>query len=205
MKVLLINGSPHPKGANYTALHEMEQVFQKNGIDAEMIHVGNRAISGCFACDYCVTNHKCVTDEFVNEVARKFEKADGVVISSPVYFASANATLIAFLDKLFYSSQFDKTMKVGASVTTLRRGGASSTFDELNKYFTVSGMPIVSSQYWNSLYGNNAEEAIKDEEGLQTMRTLASNMVFLMKSIKLGKDAYGFPEKENHIWTNFIR
>ena len=157
------------------------------------------------ACNYCVSHSKCTIDDIVNEVAPKFEKADGIVVSSPVYYASANATLIAFLDRLFYSTPFDKTMKVGASVVTARRGGLSATFDELNKYFTISNMPIASSQYWNSLHGNIAEEAIQDKEGLQTMRLLAENMSFLIKSIALGKQQYGLPEKEERIGTNFIR
>ena len=144
-------------------------------------------------------------DDIVNELLPKFEEADGLVVSSPVYYASANATLIAVLDRLFYISRFDKTMKVGASVVSCRRGGASATFDELNKYFTISGMPVVSSQYWNSIHGNNAQEANQDEEGKQTMRVLARNMTFLMKSIALGKEAYGLPEKEIRKGTNFIR
>jgi multimeric flavodoxin WrbA len=157
------------------------------------------------ACGYCFTNAKCVFDDVVNDIAKKFEEADGLVVASPVYYASANASLIAVLDRLFYSSRFDKTMKVGASVVTCRRGGASATFDELNKYFTISGMPVVSSQYWNQIHGNNAEDASKDAEGLQTMRTLGRNMAFLMKSIALGKEAYGMPETEAKVATNFIR
>lgn len=205
MKVLLLNGSPHAKGANDTALQEMVNVFEKNGIETEIVHIGNQLIRGCIACGYCKKNGKCVTDDLVNVIAPKFEEADGLVISSPVYYASANATMIAFLDRLFYSTHFDKTMKVGASVVTARRGGLSATFDELNKYFTISGMPVASGQYWNSLHGNNAAEAQQDEEGLQIMRTLANNMSFLMKSIQLGKEAYGLPEKEAKVATNYIR
>lgn len=205
MNVLLINGSPHEKGAGFTALSEMEKVFQKNGIVTEIISVGNQAIRGCMACGYCMSHGKCTITDKVNEVAPKFEKADGLVVSSPVYYASANATLIAFLDRLFYSTHFDKTMKVGASVVTARRGGLSATFDELNKYFTISGMPVAASQYWNSVHGNSAEEAAQDKEGLQTMRALAENMSFLIKSIALGKEKYGLPEKEERIGTNFIR
>lgn len=201
----MINGSPHDNGANYTALHEMEMIFKTYDIEIEIIHVGQKGITGCMACDYCLHHGKGCTDKFVNEVAKKFETADGLVISSPVYYASANATLIAFLDKLFYSSQFDKTMKVGASVVTLRRGGASATYDELNKYFSISGMPIATSQYWNSVHGNNAKQAIQDIEGLQTMRILARNMAFLMHCIKLGKQTYGLPNKEEGVLTNFIR
>lgn len=205
MKVLLLNGSPHANGVNATALQEMVTVFEQNGIEAEVVQVGNQAVRGCMACGYCYKNAKCVFDDVVNELAVKFEEADGLVVASPVYYASANATLIAVLDRLFYSTRFDKTMKVGASVVTCRRGGASATFDELNKYFTISGMPVVSSQYWNSVHGNNAEEAVQDEEGLQVVRTLARNMSFLMKSIALGKEQFGLPEKEKRVATNYIR
>ena len=205
MKVLLINGSPHAKGSTYTALHEMEQIFTKEGIETEILHVGNKDIRGCIACGTCAGKGKCVFDDMVNEAAPKFEACDGLVVGSPVYYASANATLIAFLDRLFYSTHFDKTMKVGASVGSARRGGLSATFDELNKYFTICGMPVASGQYWNSIHGNNADEAGKDAEGLQIMRTLANNMSFLMKSIALGKEKYGLPEKEPFQRTNFIR
>lgn len=205
MKVLLINGSPHANGSTYTALHEMEKIFAENGIETEMLHVGNKDIRGCVACRSCAKSGKCVFDDLVNETAAKFEACDGIVVGSPVYYASANATLIAFLDRLFYSTGFDKTMKVGASVVSARRGGLSSTFDELNKYFTIAGMPVASGQYWNSIHGNNAEEAVQDEEGMQIMRTLARNMSFLMKSIELGKEKYGLPEKEPRVGTNFIR
>ena len=205
MKVLLLNGSPRVSGVNGTALQEMVQVFEKNGIETEVVHVGNQAVRGCMACGYCYKNGKCIYDDVVNELAAKFEEADGLVVASPVYYASANATLVAVLDRLFYSSRFDKTMKVGASVVTCRRGGASATFDELNKYFTISGMPVVSSQYWNSVHGNSAEEAVQDEEGLQVVRTLARNMSFLMKSIALGKEQFGLPEKEKRVATNYIR
>lgn len=205
MKVLLLNGSPRVNGVNATALQEMVNVFTANGIEAEVVHVGNQAVRGCMACGYCYKNGKCIYDDVVNELASKFEAADGLVVASPVYYASANATLVAVLDRLFYSSRFDKTMKVGASIVTCRRGGASATFDELNKYFTISGMPVVSSQYWNSVHGNSAEEAVQDEEGLQVVRTLARNMTFLMKSIALGKEQFGLPEKEKRVATNYIR
>ena len=205
MKVLMINGSPHAKGNTYTALHEMEKIFAENCIDTEIVHIGNQAVRGCIACYSCAKNGKCVFNDIVNEMAPKFEACDGLVIGSPVYYASANATLIAFLDRLFYSTRFDKTMKVGASVVAARRGGLSSTFDELNKYFTITGMPVASSQYWNSIHGRKPGEAQQDAEGLQTMRTLARNMTFLMKSIALGKKAYGLPEKEPFERTNFIR
>lgn len=205
MKVLMINGSPHAKGNTYTALHEMEKVFAENGVETEILHIGNQAVRGCIACYSCAQNGRCVFDDIVNEVAPKFEACDGLVIGSPVYYASANATLVAFLDRLFYSTHFDKTMKVGTSVVAARRGGLSATFDELNKFFTIAGMPIASSQYWNSIHGREPGEAQQDTEGLQTMRTLARNMAFLMKSIALGKEAYGMPEKEPFQWTNFVR
>ena len=205
MKVLLVNGSPKAKGNTALALEEMVKVFEAEGIETEVLHVGNKDIRGCIACGSCGKNGKCVFDDMVNECAPKFEACDGIVVASPVYYASANATLIAFLDRLFYSTHFDKTMKVGASVTVARRGGCSATFDELNKYFTISGMPVASSQYWNSVHGGAPGEAELDAEGMQTMRTLARNMSFLMKSIALGKETFGLPEKERHAWTNFIR
>ena len=205
MKVLLVNGSPRHKGNTALALEEMVKVFDAEGIETEILHVGNKDIRGCIACGNCGKNGKCVFDDMVNECAPKFESCDGIVVASPVYYASANATLIAFLDRLFYSTNFDKTMKVGASVTVARRGGCSATFDELNKYFTISGMPVASSQYWNSVHGGAPGEAELDAEGMQTMRTLARNMSFLMKSIALGKEQFGLPKKEQHAWTNFIR
>lgn len=205
MKVLMINGSPRVKGNTYIALHEMEQIFAENGVETEIVHVGSKDIRGCIACGACFEKGKCVFDDIVNETAPKFEACDGLVVGSPVYYASANATLIAFLTRLFYSTHFDKTMKVGASVVAARRGGLSSTFDELNKYFTICGMPVASSQYWNSIHGREPGEAQQDAEGLQTMRTLARNMTFLMKSIALGKEAYGLPEKEPFQRTNFVR
>ena len=205
MKVLLVNGSPKAKGNTALALEEMVKVFEAEGIETEVLHVGNKDIRGCIACGSCGKNGKCVFDDMVNEAAEKFAECDGMVVASPVYYASANATLIAFLDRLFYSTHFDKTMKVGASVTVARRGGCSATFDELNKYFTISGMPVASSQYWNSVHGGAPGEAELDAEGMQTMRTLARNMSFLMKSIALGKERFGLPEKERHAWTNFIR
>lgn len=205
MKVLMINGSPRVNGNTSIALKEMETIFKKEGIEVEIVQIGNKAIRGCIACGYCHKEGKCVFNDEVNELAMKFKDASGLVIASPVYYASANATLIACLDRLFYSTSFDKTMKVGASVVCCRRGGASATFDELNKYFTITNMPIASSQYWNSIHGRAIGEAMLDEEGKQTMRTLAKNMVFLMKSIELGKEKYGLPEKEKKVSTNFIR
>ena len=205
MKVLLLNGSPKAKGNTALALNEMAAVFAQEGIEAEIIQVGHQAVRGCIACGSCGKNGKCVFDDAVNEVAAKFEAADGLVIGSPVYYAGANATLMAFLQRLFYSTRFDKTMKVGASVVIARRGGCSATYDEMNKFFGISGMPIASSQYWNSVHGGAPGQAAEDAEGMQTMRTLARNMAFLMKSIQLGKAQFGLPEKEQHAWTNFIR
>ncbi len=204
-KVLIINGSPRVGGNTSIALNEMVKVFEAEGIEAEVVQIGNKDIRGCIACASCKKNGKCVFDDVVNELAPKFEEADGLVVASPVYFASANATLIACLDRLFFSTGFDKTMKVGASVVVARRGGLSATFDELNKYFTISGMPVASSQYWNSVHGREKGQAEQDAEGLQTMRTLARNMTFLMKSIALGKEKYGLPEKEAWQPTHFIR
>lgn len=205
MKVLIINGSPRANSNTSIALHEMEKIFSAEGIETEIIQIGNRDIRGCIACRKCAETGKCVFDDLVNEIAPKFEMCDGLVVGSPVYYASANATLVAFLTRLFYSTHFDKTMKVGASVVAARRGGLSSTFDELNKFFTISGMPVASSQYWNSIHGREPGEAVQDEEGLQIMRTLARNMAFLMKSIALGKEKYGLPEQEEFCRTNFIR
>ena len=205
MKVLLLNGSPKVNGNTAIALAEMDKIFAQEGIAAETLQIGSQAIRGCVACGSCYKTGKCVFDDVVNELALKFREADGMVVASPVYYASANATLIAVLDRLFYSTHFDKRMKVGASVAVARRGGCSSTFDELNKYFTISGMPVASSQYWNSIHGGKPGQAAEDAEGLQTMRTLARNMSFLMKSIALGKIQYGLPEKEAPQFTNFIR
>ncbi len=205
LKVLILNGSPRANGNTSIAIHEMEKIFAAEGVAAETVQIGNQDIRGCIACGSCFEKGKCVFNDIVNELARKFEEADGLVVASPVYYASANATLIACLDRLFYSTQFDKTMKVGASVVCARRGGCSATFDELNKYFTISNMPIASSQYWNSIHGRAKGEAEMDEEGKQTMRVLARNMVFLMKSIALGKEKFGLPEAEKWTPTHFIR
>lgn len=204
MKVLMINGSPRENGNTAIALDEMKNVFEAEGVETEIVQVGNKNVRGCVACGRCAKLGKCVFDDIVNELAPDFEAADGLVIASPVYYASANATLIAVLDRLFYSTPFSKAMKVGASVVCARRGGCSATFDELNKYFTISNMPVASSQYWNSIHGRAPGEAQQDEEGKQTMRVLARNMAFLMKSIALGKEKYGLPEIEKHIFTNFI-
>ncbi len=205
MKVLIINGSPRVNGNTSIAIREVEKEFSVAGIEVETVQVGNMDIRGCIACGHCFKAGRCVFDDIVNELAEKFEESDGLIIASPVYYASANATLIACLDRLFYSSHFDKTMKVGASIVCARRGGCSATFDELNKYFTICNMPIASSQYWNSIHGRTVGEAELDEEGKQTMRTLAKNMIFLMRSIALGKEKYGLPEKEQRVSTNFIK
>ena len=205
MKVLMLNGSPKANGNTAIALAEMEKIFLEEGIEVETVQVGSKGVRGCVACGGCHSTGKCVINDIVNDLAEKFEASDGLVAASPVYYASANATLIAALDRLFYSTSFDKTMKVGASVAVARRGGCSSTFDGLNKYFTISGMPIASSQYWNSVHGGAPGQALEDAEGLQTMRTLARNMAFLMKSIALGKAQYGLPKKEPRQSTNFIR
>ena len=201
----MINGSPHAEGNTAVALAELTKIFAEEGIETEIVHIGNKDIRGCVACYSCAKTGKCAIDDVVNEVAEKFEACDGMIVASPVYYAAPNATLLAFLDRLFYSTKFNKTMKVGASVAVARRGGCSATFDVLNKYFTICGMPIASSQYWNSVHGRFPGEAAKDEEGLQTMRTLARNMSFLMKSIALGKEQYGLPEKEKQTMTCFIR
>ena len=205
MKVLMLNGSPRANGNVAIALKEMAEVFAKNGIETEIIQVGNQNIRGCMACGGCNKTGKCVFDDAVNAIAPKFEACDGLVVGSPVYYASANGTLISLLDRLFYSTHFDKRMKVGAAVASARRGGLSATFDELNKYFTICGMPVASGQYWNGVHGAKDGEVEEDAEGLQQMRTLAANMSFLMKSIALGKEAYGLPEKEPGVMTNFVR
>ena len=205
MRVLLINGSPKANGNTSLALREMEAVLNAEGIETELIHIGNQIIRGCVGCGQCGSTCRCAFDDIVNETAEKLEAADGMVVGSPVYYANANATLMAFMQRLFYSSRFDKTMKVGASAVIARRGGLSSTYDEINKFFGISGMPIASGQYWNSVHGGKPGEAVQDEEGMQGMRTLARNMAFLMKSIALGKEKYGLPEKEPGKRTNFIR
>lgn len=205
MYVLMLNGSPHTNGVGITALNEMQKVFNKNDIQTEIINIGNKDIRGCIACRRCKTIRKCIFNDIVNELAPKFEKADGLVVSSPVYYASANATIIALLDRLFYSIPFDKTMKVGTAIATARRGGITATFDELNKFFAISGMPIATGQYWNGLHGQNSDDAQQDLEGLQMMCTLAENMSFLIKSIQLGKEKFSVPQREEFIRTNFIR
>lgn len=203
MKVLLLNGSPHIDGCTNRALEEMASVFEKEGIESEIIHVGNKDIRGCIACGKCGELKKCVFDDEVNKVAEKLKDSDGLVIGSPVYYASANGTLISLLDRLFYSANYSLKMKVGAAVVSCRRGGNSATFDELNKYFTINQMPVASSTYWNMVHGFTKEDVEKDLEGLQVMRNLANNMIFLMRSIELGKDKYGLPETERGARTSF--
>lgn len=205
MKVLMLNGSPRKGGNTSLALEEMRKIFEALGVETQIVQIGNMDIRGCIACDRCAETGKCAFDDIVNELAPIFEETDGLVVASPVYYASANATLMATLHRLFYSTHFDKTMKVGASVVCARRGGCSATFDELNKFFTITNMPIASSQYWNSIHGRLPGDADMDEEGKQTMRVLARNMTFLMRSIALGKEAYGLPEKEKHVLEVFNR
>lgn len=205
MKVLMLNGSPKAKGNTALALEEMRKVFEQEGIEAEILHVGQMDVRSCIACGQCGRLGQCVFDDVVNEVARKFEQADGLVVGSPVYYAAANPTVMALMTRLFYSSRFPKLMKVGASVVVARRGGCTAAYDEMNKFFTISGMPVASSRYWNSIHGGRPGEAEQDGEGRLVMRTLARNMSFLIKSIQLGKEAYGLPEKEPPQWTNFIR
>ena len=203
MKVLLINGSPRANGCTAAALKEMISVFEAEGVETELIHVGNKDIRGCIACGSCMKNGKCVFDDLVNEVAPKFEKADGLIIASPVYYASPNGTVLSFADRLFYSTRFSKHMKVGAAVVSARRGGNTASFDVLNKYFSISGMPIATATYWNQVHGFAAEDVQKDAEGLQTMRNLARNMTFLMKAIADGREKYGLPEVEHGSFTSF--
>ena len=205
MKVLLINGSPHAHGCTATALNEVAKTLNENGVETELIQVGHLDVRGCIACGQCRKLGHCVFNDIVCEVGEKFKEADGIVVGSPVYYASANGTLTSFLDRLFYSSNYDKCMKVGAAVVSARRGGNTATFDQLNKYFTISSMPVVSSQYWNQVHGNTAEEVLRDLECMQIMRTLGRNMAFLIKSIQLGKEQFGLPEKEPRVGTNFIR
>ena len=205
MKVLIVNGSPRREGNVSVVVNELRKTFAEEGVEIENVEVGVKRISGCLGCYTCAKLGKCVVEDIVNEAADKFRAADGVVIASPVYYASPNGTLISFLDRLFFSCRFDKRMKVGAAVAVARRGGCSASFDVLNKYFTISGMPIASSQYWNSVHGCAPGEVREDAEGLQTMRTLARNMTFLMRSIALGKEKFGLPKKEPPVQTNFVR
>lgn len=206
MKVLLINGSPKPAGNTAFALEQMADIFTAEGVEVETLQVGSQLIRGCTGCGACYKTHKCVFDDLVNDVALKLDEVDGIVVGSPVYYASPNGTLLSFLDRLFYSTgHIDKTMKVGAAIVCARRGGCSAAFDVLNKYFTISGMPVASSTYWNMIHGGKPGEAQQDAEGIRTMRNLAKNMVFLMRSIAAGKESVGLPEPEKKVFTNFIR
>ena len=201
--VLLLNGSPHPRGCTAAALDEMIRVFREEGVETELIQVGARSIRGCVSCGSCERTGKCVFDDLVNETAPKLEAAAGLVIGSPVYYGSPNGTILSFLDRLFYSTSFSKHMKVGAAVVTCRRGGNTASFDVLNKYFTISGMPVASSTYWNQVHGFSAEDVKKDLEGLQTMRNLARNMTFLIRAIADAGERYGTPVMERGAFTSF--
>ncbi len=202
-KVILLNGSPKANGCTATALDEMVKVFNEEGIETEIIHVGNKDIRGCVSCGYCENNGKCVVNDLVNEVAAKFEEADGLVVGSPVYYGSPNGTILSFMDRLFYSTSFSKHMKVGAAVVNARRGGNTASFDVLNKYFAISGMPIAPSTYWNMTHGFTPEDVKKDKEGLQTMRNLARNMTFMIKAFSDAKEKYGLPQVEKDFFTSF--
>lgn len=206
MKVLILNGSPKRDGNTAFALAQMAEVFAENGVETETLQVGSQLIRGCIGCGSCYKTRKCVFDDLVNQVAAKLDSYDGIVVGSPVYYASPNGTLISFLDRLFYSTgHIDKRMKVGASVVCARRGGCTAAMDVLNKYFTISSMPVASSTYWNQIHGGKPGDAEADAEGIRTMRNLAKNMVFLMKSIAMGKEELGLPEPEAKVFTNFIR
>lgn len=204
-KVLILNGSPRENGNIALALNEMKQVFDELGVSYDYYQLGKMDIRGCIACETCRGTGKCVFNDIVNELSQKFEEADGLVIASPVYYGSANGTLMSALQRMFYSTHFDKSLKVGASVVSARRSGCTATFDELNKFFTLSNMPVATSQYWNNIYGWEPGEAKVDDEGRQVMRVLARNMVFLLRSITLGKEQIGLPAEEDRVWTNFTR
>ena len=203
MKVLILDGSPRRNGCTARALEEIEKTLHEEGIETETVLVGNKDIRGCIACRSCASTGKCVFDDIVNEIAPKFESADGIIIGTPVYYAGSNGTILSLLDRLFFSTHFDKSMKVGASVISSRRAGSTSAYDEVNKYFGICSMPIATSTYWNEVHGSKAEDVEKDKEGLQTMRNLGRNMAFLMKSIQLGKEKYSLPKNEKGTFTNF--
>ncbi len=204
MKVIILNGSPHIKGCTARALREAEETLNKEGIETETIMVGNKNIRGCIACNTCGVKGKCVFEDLVNETASKFEKAEGLIVGTPVYYAGANGTILSFLDRLFYSTHFDKSMKVGAAVLSSRRAGSTSALDEINKYFTIANMPIAASSYWNEVHGFTEKDVNKDLEGLQTMRNLGRNMAFLIKAIRLGKEQYGLPKRETGAFATLI-
>ena len=203
LKVLILNGSPRVNGCTARALEEVSKTLNEEGIETETIVVGNKDVRGCIACNSCAKTGKCVFDDIVNDIAVKFESADGIIIGSPVYYAGSNGTIISLLDRLFYSTHFYKTMKVGAAVLSSRRAGSTSAMDEINKYFTICSMPIVSSSYWNEVHGFTASDVEKDKEGLQTMRNLGRNMAFMIKAINLGKEKYGLPKVEKGEFTSF--
>ena len=205
MKVLLVNGSSHEKGCTYTALAEVAKALNANGVETEIYWLGQNQVSGCKGCWACKKVKKCVIDDGVNEFVEKAAEFDGFVFGSPVYYASAAGALVSFMDRVFYSGGKYLAYKPAAAVVSCRRAGASTTFDVINKYFTINNMPIVGSNYWNEIHGNTAEEAAQDAEGLQTMRMLGNNMAWLLKCIALGKEAGIAPETEKKIWTNFIR
>ena len=206
MKVLLVNGSPKPKGCTYTALLEIKNELEKNGVDAEIFHIGSKPIAGCLGCRACAKLGKCVQDDVVNEAIEKFLEADGYVFGTPVHYASASGGITSFLDRMFYSNGRKFADKPGACIVSCRRGGATAAFDQLNKYFTISNMPVVSSQYWSMVHGNTPEEVVQDIEGMQTMRVLAKNMAWLLKCIDAGdKASIERPQREEKINTNYIR
>lgn len=207
MKVLTINSSAHLNGSTDRALREFEKTLVENGVEYERVNIGNKDVRGCIGCNFCMTHHRCVFNDVVNEVAPKFAEADGIVMGTPIYWAGANGQALAFLDRLFYSTvmTIDKTMKVGSSVISSRRAGSTSALDEINKYYTMNSMPVASSTYWNEVHGNSAEEVEQDLEGLQTMRNLARNMAFLVKAIKAQKEKEGLPQQQHDYYTNFIR
>jgi multimeric flavodoxin WrbA len=204
LNVLIINGSPHRKGCTATALEEVAKELEANGVATETVWCGLKNNAGCMACGYCTSHNRCAIDDIVNELIPKFEAADGLLVGTAVHYASASGTITSVMDRLFYASNFEKRMKVGAAVVSCRRGGASATFDQLNKYFTISQMPVASSRYWNSVHGYTPDDVRRDVEGMQTMRMLGRNMAFLIRSIALGKEQFGLPELEKPEWTNFM-
>lgn len=206
MKVLLINGSPNEVGCTFTALNEVAETLHKNDVETELIQIGKKPVAGCIACGKCRTAGVCVFEDQVNEILARADEFDGIVVGSPVYYSGPSGQICAFLDRLFYSSGGRLAGKVGAAVVSCRRGGATAAFDRLNKYFSISNMPIATSQYWNQIHGNTAEEAKQDLEGLQTMRTLAQNIAWMIKLRKAGEAAgIPMPEYEKKVGTNFIR
>ncbi|SDC56672.1 flavodoxin family protein [Parafannyhessea umbonata] len=205
MKVLMINGSPDPKGCIHTAMSEVAKIFDQQGVQSEEILIGRKDIRGCTGCRYCKTTGKCVFNDLVNQTLPKLEEADGIILGSPVYYGNPNGTLLSFAQRLFYSSEADLTMKVGASIVSCRRGGNSASYQALNQFFSISGMPIAPSLYWNDVHGYTAEDVYEDEEGVQTMWNLANAMVFMMRSLADGRERYGSPELRKTLFTNFVR